>query len=78
MKEEKIFPIMNKFDKIWSDNVDKTFCEIYKEITNGEMLTDKEFSKRLTKYIDKQEDSVKEAKAKKRVSDKEKEDNDKS
>lgn len=52
MKDERIFPIMNKFDRIWYTYPDKTFCDIYNEITKGEIIDDKEFTKRLTIYID--------------------------
>ena len=52
MKDERIFPIMNKFDRIWYTYPDKTFFDIYNEITKGEIIDDKEFTKRLTIYIE--------------------------
>lgn len=48
----RIFPILNKFDRIWSANLEKPFCEIYKDITKGKDLTDMEFTQLMEIYID--------------------------
>lgn len=74
MKEERIFPIMNKLDKVWSNNLDKTFCEVYNELTGGKSLSDDEFSKSLTVYLDEHEISHNVAKAKRKAAAKKKED----
>ena len=52
MENYKIFPILNKFDRIWSSNPSKTFCQIYTEITKEVKINDEEFSKLLTEYIE--------------------------
>lgn len=49
---DRIFPILNKFDRCWSADKDKTFCELYKAITQNKELTDLEFTKALDAYID--------------------------
>lgn len=49
----RVFPILNKFDRIWSHKLDKTFCEVYKEVTQGKNMTDEEFTKAMEDYIDK-------------------------
>ncbi len=48
----RIFPVLNKFDRIWSAKLDKTFCEIYNDITKGKNMTDLEFTKAMEDYID--------------------------
>jgi hypothetical protein len=50
--KERIFPILNKFDRIWEYHVDKSFCEIYLLITNNNNVTDLEFTKLMDKYIE--------------------------
>lgn len=53
LEEEKVFPILNKFDRIWMSDPKKTFCQLYVEITGGFEVDDKTFSKLLTDYIEK-------------------------
>ena len=53
MWEERIFPVLNKFDRIWSFFPNKTFCEIYMEVTGGFPVEDLAFTKMLDEYIDK-------------------------
>jgi len=48
----RVFPILNKFDRIWTAKLDKPFCEIYQEITKGKKLSDLEFTKAMEEYID--------------------------
>ncbi len=50
---ERIFPILNKFDRIFTHHATKTFCWIYNDITQGQQLTDLEFTKRMDEYIEK-------------------------
>lgn len=52
MDNEKIFPILRKFDMAWSLNPKKKFCELYREITEGKKLTDAKLLKKLTEYIE--------------------------
>lgn len=49
MKEEKIFPVLRKFDFIWSKNPNKNFCDIIKELNGGEFkyMTDEELIDKL-------------------------------
>lgn len=49
---ERMFPILNKFQRIWEYDKDKTFCEIYNNITQGKKYTDLELTKEMDKYID--------------------------
>lgn len=53
IEEEKIFPILNKFDRVWQANLKMKFCELYKLIAEDKTLTDSQLSKRLSDYIDK-------------------------
>lgn len=50
--KERIFPILNKFDRIWENNLDKSFCELYTILTDNKTVTDLEFTKLMDKYID--------------------------
>ena len=52
INEEKVFPILNKLDRIWSSNIKLRFCDIYRVITEGKKLSDAKLSQKLTKYID--------------------------
>jgi hypothetical protein len=49
MEEEKIFPILRKFDYLWSKDPKKNFCDIIKELNNNkfEYLTDSELIDKL-------------------------------
>lgn len=49
MEEEKIFPILRKFDYIWSKNPKMNFCDVIKELNNGEFkyMTDEELIEKL-------------------------------
>lgn len=49
---ERIFPMLNKFDRIFSHHVNKTFCWIYNDITQGQQFTDLEFTKKMDEYIE--------------------------
>lgn len=51
MDKEKVFPILRKFDIIWSNNPKLTFCELYKLVTENKKLTDAKLLKKLTEYI---------------------------
>lgn len=49
MEEEKIFPILRKFDYLWSKDPKKNFCDVIKELNNGkfEYLADSELVEKL-------------------------------
>lgn len=50
-KTERIFPILNKIDRIWSANPEMQFCELVKLVViDG--INDLEFTKKLDAYID--------------------------
>ncbi len=49
--KDRIFPILNKLDRIWINNQDLNFCELIK-ILKLENLTDLELTKTLDKHID--------------------------
>ena len=53
IEEEKIFPILNKLDRIWQSNLKMRFCDMYRMISEGKKLSDSQLSKRLTDFIDK-------------------------
>lgn len=44
INEEKIFSILRKFDYLWSKDKSKNFCDIIKDLNNGEFkyMTDEE------------------------------------
>lgn len=48
---ERIFPILNKFDRIYTHYGDKTFCEVYQMITQNKQFTDLEFTQVMEQYI---------------------------
>ena len=52
-KKERIFPILRKLDYVWSLTPDRPFCEIWKDLFNGEFkeVTDEELQEKL-KSID--------------------------
>lgn len=50
-RTERMFPILNKIDRIWNHNSDLQFCELVKLIVLDS--TDLEFTKKLDEYIDK-------------------------
>lgn len=49
---ERIFPMLNKFDRIFTKMSDKTFCQVYNEITEGKDFSDLELTKRMDEYIE--------------------------
>ncbi len=50
---ERIFPILNKFDRIYSYYGNKPFCEVFKMVTDNKSLTDAEFTQCMEEYINK-------------------------
>lgn len=50
-RTERMFPILNKIDRIWNHNSDLQFCELVKLIVSNS-YTDLEFTKKLDEYID--------------------------
>lgn len=46
---EKVFPILRKFDYLWSKYPTKNFCDILKELNEGkfEYMTDLELEQKL-------------------------------
>ena len=50
-RTERMFPILNKIDRIWNHNSDLQFCELVKLIIS-DSYTDLEFTKKLDEYID--------------------------
>lgn len=59
MDEEKIFPILRKFDYLWSKDPKKNFCDIIKELNNDEFkyMTDEELIDKL-KTVNPDEKSI--------------------
>ena len=49
--KDRIFPIFNKLDRIWSSNSNLTFCELVKDL-KIDNLDDLDLTKRLDVYID--------------------------
>ena len=49
---ERIFPILNKFDRIYSHYGNKSFCEVYKIITQDKQFTDLEFTQVMEQHIE--------------------------
>jgi hypothetical protein len=49
--KDRIFPIFNKLDRIWTSKSELTFCEVIQAL-NIDKLDDLELTKRLDKYID--------------------------
>ncbi len=47
--EEKIFPILRKLDFMWSQDPTKNFCDVWKDLNDGEFkyLTDLELEEKL-------------------------------
>ena len=50
-KKERMFPILNKIDRIWMANLELQFCELVKLIVL-DSKDDLEFTKKLDDYID--------------------------
>lgn len=50
--KERIFPILNKIEKIWSKNTDLQFCAIVKLLKIEDNELDLVLTKRLDDYID--------------------------
>jgi len=51
MNKERMFPILNKIDRIWSANSELQFCELVRLIVL-DSRTDLDFTKKLDEYID--------------------------
>ncbi len=51
MNKERMFPILNKIDRIWTANSELQFCELVKLIVL-DSKTDLDFTKKLDEYID--------------------------
>lgn len=49
--KERMFPILNKIDRIWCNHPDLQFCELLKLIVL-DSKTDLDFTKKLDEYID--------------------------
>ena len=50
--DERMFPILNKIDRIWSHFRDKTFLEVIKDFeSKHNPITDLELSQALDQYI---------------------------
>ena len=49
-RTERMFPILNKIDRIWNHHSDLQFCELVKLIVLDS--SDLEFTKKLDEYID--------------------------
>lgn len=56
ISHERIFPIINKIDRIWNTHSELQFCELVKLIVL-DCKNDLEFTKKLDEYID--ENSIK-------------------
>jgi hypothetical protein len=51
MNKERMFPILNKIDRIWTANSELQFCELVRLIVL-DSRTDLDFTKKLDEYID--------------------------
>jgi len=51
VSKERMFPILNKIDRIWCHNPELQFCELVKLIVL-DSKTDLDFTKKLDEYID--------------------------
>jgi hypothetical protein len=49
--KERMFPILNKIDRIWCNHPELQFCELVKLIVL-DSKTDLDFTKKLDEYID--------------------------
>ena len=49
--KDRIFPILNKIDRVWTSNPDLTFCEMIESLKMGN-LDDLELTKKLDEHID--------------------------
>lgn len=52
VSHERIFPILNKLDKLWNANPSLQFCELVKLLNTEQYKNDLEFTKRLDELID--------------------------
>lgn len=49
--KERMFPILNKIDRIWNNNPELQFCELVRLVVL-DTKTDLELTKKLDEYID--------------------------
>ena len=49
--KDRMFPILNKIDRVWTNNPDLTFCEMIESLKIGN-LDDLELTKKLDEHID--------------------------
>lgn len=50
--KERMFPILNKLDRIWNENEQLQFCEVVNLLKLNENKTDLDLTKSLDKFID--------------------------
>lgn len=50
--KDRIFPIFNKLDRIWTNNAHLTFCELIRKLELDNNLDDLELTKKLDEHID--------------------------
>lgn len=50
--KERMFPILNKLDRIWNENEQLQFCEVVNLLKLNESKTDLDLTKSLDKFID--------------------------
>lgn len=53
LRKERIFPILNKLDRIWAKNSDKQLIELLIEIIPKDVINDLELTQFLDEYIEK-------------------------
>lgn len=52
---ERMFPILNKIDRIWTADASRKFSDVLLDVlstSDSKIMTDKEFSMLLDKYIE--------------------------
>jgi hypothetical protein len=50
--KDRIFPILNKLDRFWTNNSELTFCEVINTLGLNSNLDDLELTKKLDEHID--------------------------
>jgi transcription termination factor NusB len=50
--KDRVYPLLRKFDAIWTNRNNMTFCQLVKEVTENQELSDKELSEYMNKYIE--------------------------
>ena len=50
--KDRVYPLLRKFDVIWTNRNNMTFCQLVKEVTENQELSDKELSEYMNKYIE--------------------------